>query len=514
MTILIADDNALIRSWLKIILQQLEGKELQVLEANDGEEALALCLKHPVDLLITDIKMPGMDGISLIKTLLPQRPDVCCAVLSSYGDFEYVRVALKHGALDYILKAEMQQEDISSLLEKVRETKALSNSKESHLTQYQEAIQKAQAAYDTFIREQDASASALLNLCLPAGASKGSLTVLVIRDHTASVNVASICCSTLKMEGHSGLAFPLDSETFLMVYSLDDAVPQQKEQHLRLLAALDQNLTAAQLGRLQHNVNVTFQRNEDFSQKLHLARRLVEHQIYYNVSELPEEEPAAYRTMERTLLENLQTMLNIPNYNRVCTLLQNYVSDHHSIHARPHRIRRTVTAAMQMMLAALNIDSRQSEPYLRLDRLIQETNSAQTAKQLHSRVELFCNFYVQCASESHHVSSPAIIRAMAYCNEHYAGKLTLNELADLVRLNKSYFSQLFHKEVGMPFSDYVESVRICHAQQYLRKSNYSMAEIAELVGFANQNYFTKVFKKVTGFTPSQYRISLLERKPD
>ena len=88
MMVLIADDNVLIRRWLKIMLQQAQS-DLQVVEACDGDEALRICLEHPVDLMITDIKMPGIDGVTLIRELQSQRPSIRAAVLSSYDDFEY-----------------------------------------------------------------------------------------------------------------------------------------------------------------------------------------------------------------------------------------------------------------------------------------------------------------------------------------------------------------------------------------------------------------------------------------
>ena len=106
--------------------------------------------------------------------------------------------------------------------------------------------------------------------------------------------------------------------------------------------------------------------------------------------------------------------------------------------------------------------------------------------------------------------SPAVEQAIAFCNEHYPEKITLERLAGMAGLNKSYFSQLFHKETGMPFGDYLESIRIQNAQRLLRNLNLSMSDIAEMVGFANQNYFTKVFKKQTGLVPSQYRRTLFQ----
>ena len=507
MTILIADDNALVRSWLKIILQQLEGDQSRILEADNGEEALCLCLEEPVDLLITDIKMPGQDGISLIRTLRTKRPGLCAAVLSGYDDFEYVRVALQCGALDYILKAEMQQEDILSLMQKVREKRSLSHSTEDYLAQYYDAVRQAREAYDIYVRQgPDASQEKFLDCCLPAGTEQGCITRFVIGEHPANMGtrqVAGVCCSTLKSMGLSGVAFSLDANTYLIVYALEDeAAPQ--EQHLRLLAALDQNLAAAHMGRLAQNVNLSFSRRDDMLQKLHFAQKLIGYQIYYETSTAPDGEVTDLQE-ERALLEAIQAAVNLQHYDRACKLLQNYVAARHAARAYPSRILRAVTAAMQVMLSAMTFDIGQSESYQQMDRLVLSAGSAQTAELLCRRINRFCAAYISCAKQLHRVSAPAVIRAVAYCNENYPRKITLDELASHVRLNKSYFSQLFHKEMGMSFGDYLESVRIKRAQQLLRENQASMAEIAESVGFSNQNYFTKVFKRATGATPSQYR---------
>lgn len=504
MTILIADDNALVRSWLKIILQQLEGDQVRILEADDGDEALRLCLKEPVDLLISDIKMPGQDGIRLIKTLRAERPGLCAAVLSGYDDFEYVRVALQCGALDYILKAEMKQEDISSLMQKVREKRSLSHGTEHYMAQYQDSIRNAQAAYEAYIHQgSDAARDQFLNVCLP-GAAKGCMTMLLTEPPSSGGRqAAGVCCVALKSMGLSGVAFPLYENAYLMLYAPDCETDIQ-EQHLRLLSALEQNLAAAHMGRLSRNVNLVFSREDDLTQKFHYAQELIDYQVYYETTTPPLQRGPGHQD-ERALLEAIQAAANLQHYARACELLQNYVSAQHAIRTFPHRIRRAVTAAMQVMLSALPADSGQPEAYQRLDRLVLRAGSAQTADLLTRRLGRFCGSYISYGRQLHSISSPAILQAVAYCNEHYARKVTLDELASLVRLNKSYFSQLFHKEMGVSFGDYLESVRIKRAQQLLRENTASMAEISERVGFSNQNYFTKVFKRATGTTPSQYR---------
>lgn len=509
MTVLIADDNTLIRNWLKIMLQQLDST-LEVLESADGSEALETCLAKPVDLLITDIKMPGMDGISLIRTLQKQRPGILSAVLSSYDDFSYVRIALQCGALDYILKAEMKQEDINSLMQKARDMRSLSRSGEDHLARYGGRIRAAVEAYDHFVQGLDGDGTELLRVCglgdAPAGAALVLLHVHRPEAEMASSNIAPICCHVLAELGLQGVAVPTEGEGFLMLYRLPDGgAAVQQEQHMRLLSMLEQSLEAARAGSLRQNVSVTISASDTLSKKLRYAQSLIDYQIYYGCSGLPSKD-AASRDGERRFLEKMQGLLPLRDHSYACSLLRQYVTQRHAAGEMPHRIRRAVTTAAQMMLGVLPADSQSSEEFHHLDRLAQELSTAKSSDRLSRKVDQFCRLYVGFDGECGRVS-PAVAQAIDYCNEHYGSRITLEELAGLVRLNKSYFSQLFHKEMGVPFGDYLENVRVRRAQSLLYNSSKSMSEIAEQVGFASQNYFTKVFKKATGLTPSQYRMA-------
>lgn len=508
MTVLIADDNNLIRNWLKIMLQQLEGPSLNILEAVDGEQAFEICIREAVDLLITDIRMPGMDGITLIKTLRTQRPEIQSAVLSSYDDFSYVRIALKCGALDYILKAEMQQEDISSLLEKAQERRVLTHNGGKTADKFTNCIHTASDAYYAFLRDADSSKALLTAFQIPENPSELMLTLMNIHELSpcsGTGNAAQICCLALQDMNLRGLAIPTESDQFLMLYDLSGhGNPDAKEHHLRLLSTLEQSLFAAKAGSLRQNVSLLLMPGDILSQKLRYAQSLMDYQCYYNCSSLPGEDAPDRIAQERHFLNKLQTMLAMKNHHQASSLLQKYVQSAHSARELPRRVRRTVTTVVQMMLTGFPGDSRPSEKVLHLDRLAQELSAAKTAELLQRHLHEFCQIYEELGYDQRPLS-PAIIQAVRYCNENFAQKLTLEELASRVQLNKSYFSHIFHQEMGISFGDYLESVRIQNAQQLLRTTGSSMSEIADLVGFANQNYFTKVFKKVTGITPSQYR---------
>ena len=118
--VLIVDDEQLIRSGMIARFQYLNFKFERIREAASGVEALALLEKEPADIVITDIKMPGMDGITLLKRLKQEKISIQSLVLSCFDEFELVREAMKYGAHDYIRKLSI---DPAKLLEVLKEMK-------------------------------------------------------------------------------------------------------------------------------------------------------------------------------------------------------------------------------------------------------------------------------------------------------------------------------------------------------------------------------------------------------
>lgn len=96
-------------------------------------------------------------------------------------------------------------------------------------------------------------------------------------------------------------------------------------------------------------------------------------------------------------------------------------------------------------------------------------------------------------------------KAVNFIGQHYSEPITLAYVADEVHLNPAYFSTLFKKEIGMSFKEYLNHVRIEESKRLLSNSNFSIIDIAIAVGFEDQSYFSKVFKKYTGMTPKQFR---------
>lgn len=135
-----------------------------------------------------------------------------------------------------------------------------------------------------------------------------------------------------------------------------------------------------------------------------------------------------------------------------------------------------------------------------------EVNQINSIEEIcHWIIKVLERFMASIVSLENAKNSQIIQSAITYINENISKDITLESISSSVYLSPSYFSRLFKKEMNINFTDYLNKVRVEESKRYLPQLNYSLSEIASLVGFADQSHFTKVFKKIEGITPGKYR---------
>jgi len=140
-----------------------------------------------------------------------------------------------------------------------------------------------------------------------------------------------------------------------------------------------------------------------------------------------------------------------------------------------------------------------------LDSKIKSVLDSQNEGELSENLRKFCKEFLSISNSFTIGISISIKKALEFIDHNYMNKMTLDDVANYVYLNSSYLSQLFKKEMGISFGEYLESIRLKHAKELIKNSNKPMSDIAEEVGFSSQNYFTRVFKKATSLSPAKYK---------
>lgn len=202
----------------------------------------------------------------------------------------------------------------------------------------------------------------------------------------------------------------------------------------------------------------------------------------------------------RQTLHTIEQDCELGRFEAAAQTLRAYVQHSHQIRKRPDEIKSDI---IRILYAFTAIDPAGCEqlPLPVIDNILQSTSYRQTERVLDG----FLNTYIeQLNPVVHHIPDP-IRDALQYIQDNYQHPLRLFEVAEVIHLNKSYFSQLFQKTLGVSYSEYLETLRIRSAKRLLRVTSKSTAEISEIVGFSSQNYFAKVFKSCVGVSPSQFR---------
>lgn len=500
--VLIVDDDFLVRTYLKQMIDWEKYGFYIIGDAKNGREALDILQRDGADILIADVSMPIMDGIELTRQVKRLSPGTHILILSCHDDFVYVKEAMKLGIDDYLLKNDLSEETLLEALNKIS-FDAEENSDMERLAligrkKLREDFFKAFDAGETEKLEKlsaDAEINPEFNL---------ATTFMIIPE---------------KWHEREQLLTNAERENFLSAFS---------EMTLNTCRNLSGDkvqplIFDSERGGFFHWGLIIEGRNREIAERLCNFAKL-----YFNLglkiflslpkkslAELAQEWQKIYvaRTDSYYSDEKIILIENVPP-------LEVKISDELKISGRG-------------LIEALNFTDEDFSAALRIFR--EELLSAKLHPQILSGfiAELFETEQnllpnpLQAWSFSEWFSAldkflqnlrdrqgkdylhPAIRLALKYIEAHYREEISQSDVADAVHLNSSYFSTLFKKSFGQGFSDYLTELRIERVKERLKTSSEKIKDIAAAEGFHDPQYFVKIFKRLTGFTPSQYRQKFL-----
>lgn len=489
--VLLADDDFLVRAYLSQLIDWERNGFTLVGAAQDGEEALQMVEEYHPHILITDISMPVLDGISVIRLLRSRGEEARIVVLSCHDDFEYVKEAMRLGADEYVLKNLLTEKKLLELLEQLKGRIRVSKEDSPFRNAEQE-----RDYYIQLLRNEDGSQvtkdgfhiSAAMAVQINKGAEQLKVYSMEQRE-TFDTSVAQVCrescknipvrCIHVRKELYAVL---LDLNGIVSVYERQQLVQQSASTLLRYIErylALDVqigtskvyhfHLTPAQCWReAMGSLNEHFYHNQSIF-------------FGWQSGECGREIP-----MEaRIFCEKIAEYMDKKDSNAIrfgwAQALASFEHDHTEARLVREWLRQTDRSA--------GIELRNPpEQFSDLDGF--------ELKYLTFREELL----PQEQQYSDTVSS-----AVRYIQNHFDRKISLSEVAQMVHLNATYLSHIFHKETGVTFSEYLMSCRVNKAKDLLINTNTKVKEISMLSGFTSHRNFIKMFKNVTGMTPQEYR---------
>lgn len=496
--VLVVDDEVPIRQWMEYCINKMEGYQVVGVAAN-GAEGYSMFRRTQPDVVITDIRMPVMDGLEMLKMIRNQNQAVYAAVLTSHEDFEYARKAIKLGAAEYILKTEITVESLRQVVENGKNA-AVPDTHGGREKHFEELSDRNHYLRSLVLGQQEARVSEAMIKKYDIPLLQGRFLAMdIMTREDGPFKIELLEDSLLDVV----IKVPLELNHTALLGSLRRGVPaseqrQMEELHRCCRFILDQlpckigcsdiydNLS--RLGdamRQAHNrVKQGFYhpRENVFSTqktgayrlpngekyKIRFSKELV-NQNYSKAVEIRDEMMAEARIWEVTDIEYLKKL-----YLFFLTSLYHMTKDD------VDQVEAELAAFGRDMAAAVSLEQ--------LDEVMK-------------RGFKLCGGW----NVGGQVYSAPIRSAVRYMETHFAKSLTLPDVAAHAGLSAEYLSRLFKEETGVKFVVYLNNLKLKHALRLLETTTLKVYEVAEQVGYSNLSYFSTVFKKNFGQNPFDYK---------
>lgn len=525
--LLIVDDEVEIRKGIRNKIDWQGNGIIVCGEAANGSEAINVINEVRPDVLLVDIRMPVMNGLELVEYLSANNPDIKSVILSGHDDFSYAQKALKLGACDYLLKPCMPSQILETVL-RVKTSIEINNS----------------------VKEMYSNLRIQLNEALPLLKEK-FLTRLIkgeqrdltntqekLRLFKINLDINNIAVALIRMDEIQSLSLKYSNEDLeLMKFAVknisgeilskqlkcevfesnDDVVAViNTPDSTRLLPFLNEikdsirNLlrfsVSVGLGKSHGDIGSTslsyIEAVKAVETRFFLGEDIVV--SYSDIQEIDNEENTYPINEERNILKcvnsgNIDELES--NLNRFFTVLSSGNSSKGS----------HMKSALALLLSlyhyciekGINTDEIFGQGFSCFDELLSLNSIDRLKAKLLNNVKAVVNY-----TNAKKGSNKIVDSAVKYIDKNYANDLNLETVAKVVYITPTYLSFLFKQCLGISFVDYLNKTRIAKACELLKDLRMKTYEISSAVGYGDDKYFSYVFKKYVGITPTQYREQL------
>lgn len=539
--IFLAEDEVVVRETIKRMIPWEElGFEL-VGEAADGEMALPLLIRQQPDLLITDIKMPFMDGLTLARLAKKEIPGLKVVILSGYDDFNYAKQAIGIGVEDYLLKPITK----NALIERLSEIRSRYEHEKTQ-KEYYEKFQREMQAYeknssrDFFEALVDGSMDMMEiykraeNLGLDIVAEAYNVLIFTMncdedfsgqRDEYSSWEAESLELLENFFAGHSSAMLFRSN-----IFSYGVLLKGQREtieENTRACVDEIRKILSRQDGRREWFLAVgqSVERLSQIQKSYHTASRAFsqrylydENILYYDEMETMEHPGGQAETEDNAYLQKVDVNALNPAIlqkflsNGLQEETENFVKDYfYAIGQEPmeslvfrNYVILNVRFSVISFIKGLGCDTNEMES------ADTEEVLAESGKNMESAIayaKKMISQAIEIRDQNSGNKNRSILKtAVDFIDSHYMEEdISLNTVANVANVSSNHFSALFRQNMGQTFIEYLTTLRMNKAKELLRCTGMRSSEIAGEIGYKDAHYFSYLFKKTQGMTPSDYR---------
>lgn len=511
MKLLVVEDELYAREALVRQIQKYDTSHIfEIFQAANGADGWEIFQKVDPELVLTDIRMPKMDGLQLLEQI---REDGCrtkVIILSAYSDFEYARSALANGAFDYLLKPindEMLAKCLDRLMKQHRsERKEALLSGRDMVTQYlQKSIRNP--GYSGFV-EKNMFARTFpryqLGVIFFAANEKDSVRTFSKGDKEQFLGA---------LEQEYGAAFltrlrflELEADLWVLVLCPDGDTLFVWRRIRRILeeAGAAPKIGVSRIAGAEISPGAAYKA----ASELLKCRLNGTESLLFAEGQKAEAFQEYYLNKEQG--EALEKALEYGNSQRVQAVLDEIfreIGDHLPI--RCECLELLYSQIMVIFRRVISVEDTEGALEKSSEKLMQFGTLEQLCDYLKRIAASICRMQKPTKAEAKPAQSgnEIVARMTAYVMEHYSMDITVRELAESVFfMNQNYISHLFAEKKGISFSAFLRQVRIEHAKELLKEEKWSVTEVAAMVGYNDTSQFIRIFRQETGMTPKKYRM--------
>ncbi|CAM4500655.1 two component AraC family transcriptional regulator [Paenibacillus macerans] len=519
--VILVDDEPVILRSLKVAVPWEELNLEIVGEARNGEKALQLVRELSPHMIISDIRMPGIDGIALMKKVLAENPKRLFIFISGYGEFEYAREALREGAFDYLLKP-IDHDELIEMIQRAKKNleKQMENDKLLHSVQVLSVLARERLFAEFIEGNQGQSPIQHMRWLENSELAQEYFMAVIQLDHYMKLNeqwtpeerrlwlfaIRNIL-GEWSMANGALTVFPFHGGEWVLLFP--GSLSAKKEElggdvirQIKMNTKLSCSIGFSQLAAGMEQLSEAYQ-----SAAKALYRRFYSDRegVFLDSgsgSGLEAVREAKYpKHLEAALLESIRT-LDRERLLGTFDETKRYIEDQAFTKEMAERMIVELTVVLYRQFEHLNLSMEWP-----LEGLLQELHSLGA---LHEMIGLLKSNFGKWITDSRENPSKenvqnVIGKTQEYILGNYHKDLSIDEVAELAGLSISHFCLLFKQVSGYTFLEYLTQCRIEKAKFILKNSHVKVYQVAPMVGYQDPRYFTQVFKKVTGMTPTEFR---------
>lgn len=491
-TVLIVEDEKMIRQGIRAIVQRSGVPVQNIMECNNGQLALEILQSQPVDVMFTDIRMPKMTGIELVEAMQQLAHKPLTVAISGYDDFTYAVQMMRMGVREYILKP-IERERVIAILKQFEE-------------ELQQADQSAKQAVEIGCQQ-------LKYLILNDNITPREVQTVVHQFEKQLLNQEyMVCCcerTADEAERNNGCLFlgeieesnvyivGRESKEFLLKNDLRDFHTGVSGVHCGV-ADVKTAYREAKAARI-----------EAFLRMRHEVQYSAEQ---YHVAQSPPLQDNAVQRGEETIqgrpvedrMRQIAQMIGTDRIAGALKMTEQFFSEvkwgRHSAETFEKSIGLLIDEIRQIYRNVLRekegelLRFRNIYQFSQIDELMEELTGWMIG--FHEKIDTEFDDYR---------NKSRMEQAVAFIQENYATDLNMAVVSNHVSMNYSLFSYAFKEYTGKNFVNYLKELRVNEAKRLLAETNLRVIEISQRVGYENDKHFMKIFKSVSGVSPTEYR---------